>query len=92
MNSNDKYFSIGLIGILAIFASVGYELAKPQATAPQEIVKLERVVIEGRRMAGAEPMLQARIQQLPRVVVLGRRADAATVLASAERCEPGSVC
>jgi hypothetical protein len=88
MNSNDKYFSIGLIGILAIFASVAYELAQPEAVAPQEIVKLERVVIEGKRVASAD----ARIEQLPRVVVVGRRADAAVQLASAQSCEPGRSC
>ena len=68
MTSNDKYFSVLLIGVVAIFAAVGYELVKPEAAAPQEIVKLERVVIVGKR---AEPQAVA---QLPRVVIVGRRA------------------
>ena len=65
MSSNDKYFAIGLVGIVAIFGSVVLELAQAATLAPQEVVQLERVVIVGKRTASME--------QLPRVVIEGRR-------------------
>jgi len=65
MSSNDKYFAIGLVGIVAIFGSVALELAQAATPAPQEVVKLERVVIEGKRTPT--------VAQLPRVVIEGRR-------------------
>jgi len=66
--TNDKYFAAYLLAIVGLFASVGYELAQPEAAAPkQEIVKLDRVVIVGHR-AQAQT-----VAQLPRVVVTGKR-------------------
>ena len=65
MSSNDKYFAIGLVGIVAIFGSVAFELVRAAAPAPQEVVKLERVVIVGKRAQT--------VAQLPRVVIEGRR-------------------
>ncbi|WP_077034557.1 hypothetical protein [Pelomonas sp. KK5] len=65
MSSNDKYFALGLVGIVAIFGSVVLELAQAATPVPQEIVKLERVVIIGKRA----PV----VAQLPRVVIEGRR-------------------
>lgn len=66
MSSNDKYFAIGLVGIVAIFGSVALELAQAATPAAQEVVKLERVVIVGKRVHT--------VAQLPRVVIEGRRA------------------
>ena len=65
MSSNDKYFAIGLVGIVAIFGSVALELVQAAAPAPQEVVKLERVVIVGKRAQT--------VAQVPRVVSEGRR-------------------
>ncbi|MDY0746406.1 hypothetical protein SNE35_17975 [Paucibacter sp. R3-3] len=65
MSSNDKYFALGLVGIVAIFGSVALELAQAATPAPQEVVKLERVVIVGKRA----PV----VAQLPRVIIEGRR-------------------
>lgn len=65
MSSNDKYFALGLVGIVAIFSSVVVELAQAATPAPQEIVQLERVVIVGKRAPA--------VAQLPRVVIEGRR-------------------
>ncbi|WP_077033123.1 hypothetical protein [Pelomonas sp. KK5] len=70
MSSNDKYFAIGLVGIVAIFCSVALELAQASSTpASQDIVKLERVVIIGKRAPA--------VAQLPRVVIEGRRTASA---------------
>ncbi|MDY0746542.1 hypothetical protein SNE35_18660 [Paucibacter sp. R3-3] len=65
MSSNDKYFALGLVGIVAIFGSVALELAQAATPAPQEVVKLERVVIVGKRA----PV----VAQLPRVIIEGCR-------------------
>ena len=68
--TNDKYFTVLLIGVVALFTAFGYALANPAAaTAPQEFVKLERVVVVGKRA----PEMHA-VVQLPRVVVTGHRA------------------
>ena len=67
--TNDKYFTVLMLGIVALFVTFGYALAAPAAAAPQEIVKLERVVVVGKR---AE--MQA-VVHLPRVVVTGKRAE-----------------
>ncbi len=93
-SSNDKYFAIGLIGIVAIFASVAYELVQPEDVAPQEIVKLERVVIEGKRTPQVVAVAQPRIEQLPRVVIEGRRSVslADVQVASAKICSAPAVC
>lgn len=70
MTTNDKYFTVLLIGVVALFTTFGYALANPAAAAaPQEFVKLERVVVVGKR---AE---MHAVVQLPRVVVTGHRVD-----------------
>lgn len=65
-----------LIALTALTGATWMTITAP-ADAP-EIVKLERVVIEGTR--AAEPT----IAQLPRVVVEGRRTPDTTQVASAE--------
>ena len=68
--ANDKYFAVLLVGIVALFTAFGYALTMPAAaTAPQKIVKLERVVVVGKR-AEMQAMV---VNQLPRVVVTGKR-------------------
>ena len=70
-STSNKFFAAYLLAIVGLFASVGYELAKPEAVAPQEVVKLERVVILGKR---AEMQAAAQVAaQLPRVVITGKR-------------------
>lgn len=69
MNSNDKYFAIGLVGIVAIFGSVALELAQAATPAPQDVVQLERVIVVGKRAPA--------VAQLPRVLIEGRRTLAA---------------
>lgn len=49
--------------------TLGLGLAAPKAAQTTEVVKLERVVIEGRRM---QPSVE--VAQLPQVVITGRRA------------------
>ena len=71
MSSNDKYFAIGLVGIVAIFGSVVLELAQAATPTPApQVIKLERVVVVGKRTPT--------VAQLPRVVIEGRRAAPAT--------------
>ncbi|MDM4767040.1 hypothetical protein [Pelomonas sp. SE-A7] len=62
---------------LSVFA-LAYEGA-----APQKIVKLERVVIVGKRME---------VAQLPRVYVEGHRAGGSTQVAKAAVCQDRLVC
>ena len=73
--TNDKYFAVLLVGIVALFTAFGYALNQPAAaTAPQKIVKLERVVVVGKR---AEMQAMVVIHQLPRVMVTGKRDERA---------------
>ena len=61
-------------------------------TAPADgpaVIKLERVVIEGRR---AEPQTAAMVEQLPRVVVTGRRDTAADGTQVASACVLPAAC
>ncbi|HEX2012958.1 MAG TPA: hypothetical protein VJN44_18665 [Roseateles sp.] len=58
------------VGAAALF-TLGHA---PAAPAPQ-IVKLERVVIVGKRADGVGQLADAqRVEQLPRVVIVGKRA------------------
>ena len=68
MTTNDKHFTALLIGIVGLFATVGFEIATAQTAHAQEVVQLERVVVFGKRAAAPETV------QLPRVVVTGHRA------------------
>jgi hypothetical protein len=65
------------VGAVAASAVLALTLAD-QASEPQQVVKLERVVIEGQR---------AKVEQLPRVVVEVRRVDG---LALAQAGQAGS--
>ncbi|WP_397533113.1 hypothetical protein [Roseateles sp.] len=49
--------------------ALGLGLAAPKAAQATEVVKLKRVVIEGRRM-----QTSVEVAQLPQVVITGRRA------------------
>ena len=76
MTTNDKQFTGLLIGILALFATVGFEIVTAQTATAQEIVQLDRVVVVGKRAAAPETV------QLPRVLVTGHRAAEVQVAAN----------
>lgn len=71
---------LGLGGASAWFA-------RSPAAAAAQVVKLERVVIEGKRTSAARP-----VEHLPRVVIEGRRSDTTVQLAAARRCEATQDC
>lgn len=75
MNTAAKTFLVAIASVAAA-AATGVALANRTAAPATEVVKLERVVIVGKR---AEPQF---IAQLPRVVIEGRRD--ATMLAAAQ--------
>ncbi|MGS0757241.1 hypothetical protein ACVBEH_22980, partial [Roseateles sp. GG27B] len=66
------------------------DTSSPAAPTTQ-IVKLERVVVYGKR-APAAVQTALQIEYLPRVVVEGRRADASVRLAAAKTCKAVTVC
>ena len=81
--------AITATAICAVFGAAGLILAAADAApapAPQ-IVKLERVVITGKRATEV-----ARIEHLPRVVVEGRRADTETLAQAERRCTDPALC
>ncbi|MDN3918841.1 hypothetical protein [Roseateles violae] len=88
MNTSSK--TLFVAGLIALVGSTGFVISAENAAAPkQEIVKLERVVIVGKRAAPATQVAQQQeIVKLPRVVVEGRRAPADTQLAVAKSCAP----
>lgn len=72
---------IALIGAFVLMAGLSHPSAESRSQSAAQIVKLERVVITGKR---AEPVQLARsdIERLPRVVVEGRRMNADVQLAA----------
>jgi hypothetical protein len=78
MNTAAKTFVIAIASVAAA-AAMGVGLANHTAAPAAEVVKLERVVVVGKR---AEAM---RVAKLPRVVVEGRRdVPAEAALAAAQ--------
>jgi hypothetical protein len=67
---NSTLFSIKSFAFLALAATAVAAAVLLPATPPQEVVKLERVVIVGKRSAVEAP--EVVIAQLPRVVITGR--------------------
>lgn len=92
MNTSTKtLFVTALIAAIGLIGAAGLVVGQAdKAALPQQIVKLERVVIVGKRADTTQ--LAQRIEQLPRVVIEGRRADAATVVASAKVCQAQTLC
>ncbi|MFG6412831.1 hypothetical protein ACG02S_02850 [Roseateles sp. DC23W] len=76
MNTAAQTFIVALASVAAA-AAIGVGLANRTAAPATDVVKLERVVVTGKRADA--PM----IAKLPRVVVEGRRAD--TMLAAAPK-------
>ena len=89
MNAATKTLFTALIAVAGA-AAIGMGLA--DGLAPQtasQVVKLERVVVTGKRMAPEA------VAQLPRVVVHGHRSDAGLQLmadAGSTICQPAQVC
>jgi hypothetical protein len=69
MNTAAKTFAFAIASVTAA-AAIGVGLADRTAAPAAEVVKLERVVVVGKR--AADPV----VAQLPRVVIEGRRATA----------------
>lgn len=78
MNTATQTFVLAVASVAAA-AAIGVGLANRTAAQATELVKLERVVIVGKR---AEAPV---IAQLPRVVIEGRRAAPAAVAVAAAR-------
>ena len=74
MNTAAKTFIIAIASVAAA-AAAGVGLANHTAAPATEVVKLERVVIVGKRAEATT------VAQLPRVVIEGRR-DTTTVAAA----------
>jgi hypothetical protein len=77
MNAATQTFLIAIASVAAA-AAIGVTLADRTAAPAQEVVKLERVVVLGKR---ADTQVVA---QLPRVVIEGRRAAADVTVAQAQ--------
>ncbi|HEY4084037.1 MAG TPA: hypothetical protein VGM81_25385 [Burkholderiaceae bacterium] len=76
--------------LVALFGAAGLVLthAEAQQAAAPQIVKLERVVVVGKRVSEL-----AQVEHLPRVVVRGHRANASVEMAQADkRCSDSAVC
>lgn len=78
MNTAAQTFVLAIASVAAA-AAIGVGLANRTAAPATEIVKLERVVIVGKRADA--PV----IAQLPRVVIEGRRAAPAVVTVAAAK-------
>ena len=80
--------------LVALFGAAGLVLAHAeaqQAAAPQ-IVKLERVVVVGKRVTEMA-LVEHHVEHLPRVVVEGRRMTASVEMAQADkRCSDSALC
>ena len=102
MNTHTKTLFTALIAVAGA-AAIGLGLATsihlstiPAAQASpaspaSQIVKLERVVVYGKR-APATVQTAQRIEVLPRVIVEGRRADDSVRLAGAKTCNAETLC
>lgn len=95
MNATAKTFLVAVFAVASAAVSA-LMLAGAANDAPkQEVVKLERVVVVGKRLAPVPQQLAQieRIEQLPRVVIEGRRQAKATDSQLAQaRCEAVTRC
>ncbi|MEJ6001535.1 hypothetical protein [Paucibacter soli] len=89
MNSTSyKAFFFGIASALAISAAFTHQTETAQAPKQGEIVKLERVIIEGKRLKTNE-----QVAQLPRVVIEGRSLNHGVQLASVQAvCDAQTLC
>ena len=89
MNSSSK--TLVAAALIAIFGGAALMFAQAEVTTKQEVVKLERVVIIGKR-ASAGTQVARHVEQLPRVVIEGRRAPAADGTQLARACSEPVLC
>ena len=85
--NNKSLVATALVALLGA-ASLAFMHVEPMSGQP-EIVKLERVVINGKRAVAADEAVT--IVQLPRVLVQGHRGDAIQVAKTAN-CSTTTVC
>lgn len=79
MNANATSLIAAVIAV-ASAASIGVALANVFTSTPQpEVIKLERVVVEGHRTHAPAERAVAMVEQLPTVVITGRAVPAAEV-------------
>ncbi len=90
MNASTKTLFTALIAVAGA-AALGLGLVTSVPAPSTQIVKLDRVVVYGKRAPAAVQTAQG-IEQLPRVVVQGRRASAPVQLATAESCGARTSC
>ena len=90
MNTTSKTLVATLV--IAVLGAAGLVLGQaPEAAPRQEIVKLERVVIEGHR--SAQVLAMTKMERLPTVVIEGRRShDADDVQVARAACPAVTVC
>ncbi len=81
MNTTAKALIFAIVSV-ASAASIGMGLADRAAQPKAEVVKLERVVIEGKR-SPASAQMAMRVEQLPRVVIESRSAARTNVQVAA---------
>jgi hypothetical protein len=93
MNTSTKTLFTALIAVAGA-AAIGLGLATsvtPSTSPASQIVKLERVVVNGKR-APATVQTAQRVEVLPRVIVEGRRVDDSVRLAAAKTCNAETLC
>ena len=82
MNTTAKALIFAVVSV-ASAASIGIGLADRSAHPKTEVIRLERVVIEGHRVH-ADAQVARRVEHLPRVVVDGHRTRQTEALQVAE--------
>ena len=85
--------TLALTAFIALFGAAGLALMESQpANAQPEIVKLEPVLVVGKRATNTEAPMA--IVQLPRVEVVGKRVvnDTPVSTAAAKNCAVTTVC
>ncbi|XHS79275.1 hypothetical protein ACFJGW_04690 [Burkholderiaceae bacterium UC74_6] len=85
--------TLALTAFVALFGAAGLAVMESQpASAQPEIVKLEPVLVVGKRATNTEAPVA--IVQLPRVEVVGHRASSGAVSATAmaKNCTATAVC
>lgn len=83
---------IALIAAFALMTGLSRPAAESASQPAAQIVKLERVVITGKRAESAQ-LAQSDIKQLPRVVIEGRRMNADVQLAALKpQCNAQAQC
>ncbi|MBB4842728.1 hypothetical protein HNP55_001243 [Paucibacter oligotrophus] len=92
-SSSKKFALIAFVALgLTAGASAAYLLHAKSSTPAVAVVKLERVVITGKRQQLADAAQARPIERLPRVVIEARRAPEALQVADAQACAAALAC